>query len=81
MNLLHGISIARGASEIIHLFFADGSILFTRANDREVPVLADILKRYEGLSGQKDIIDKREISLSKNHDSHGSMGHRESLLC
>ena len=67
---IHGISVARGAPSITHLFFADDSIIFVRANDREASVIADILRRYEGLSGQKVNLDKCEISFSNNLESN-----------
>lgn len=67
-GLIHGVSIARDAPKVTHLFFADDSIIFTRANDQEASVLVDILKKYEDLSGQKVNIDKCEVSFSKNFE-------------
>lgn len=51
---------------LLTYFFADDSIIFTRANDREVTVISDLLKDYEGLSVQKINLDKCEVSFSKN---------------
>lgn len=52
--------------KLLTYFFFDDSVIFARANDREAIVLADILKKYEDLSGQKVNIHKCEISFSKN---------------
>ncbi|XP_048494687.1 uncharacterized protein LOC125494872 [Beta vulgaris subsp. vulgaris] len=46
------------------------SIVFVRANDREATVNADILRRYEGLSGKKVNLDKCETSFSNNLESN-----------
>lgn len=64
-NLIHGVSIARNAPVISHLFFADDSIVFARANDREAAVIMNILKEYESLLDQKVNLDKCEVSYSK----------------
>lgn len=64
----HGISICRGAPSVSHLFFADDSLLFTRASLDDAEVIKAILHTYEGLSGQKINIEKCEISFS-----HGVM--------
>lgn len=51
-RMLSGISIARGVP-ISHLFFADDSIIFTRASIKEAETIRSILRQYEVLSGQK----------------------------
>lgn len=63
-KLLRGISVARTAPIITHLFFADDSIIFTRATIQEATTIRDILVHYEMLSGQKVNVDKSEISFS-----------------
>lgn len=55
---------------LTYFFFADDSIVFVRANDREATVNADILRRYEGLSGKKVNLDKCETSFSNNLESN-----------
>ncbi|XP_074306059.1 uncharacterized protein LOC141641287 [Silene latifolia] len=49
---LHGIRVAPTAPMVFHLFFADDSIIFTKANEREARIVKDILVRYERVSGQ-----------------------------
>lgn len=65
-NLMHGISIARGAPFITHLCFADDSLEFARADESEARVILGILKDYEALSGQMVNFDKCEISFNKS---------------
>ncbi|XP_020412490.1 uncharacterized protein LOC18793550 [Prunus persica] len=45
-GFLKGVSICRGAPAISHLFFADDSVLFARANMADCMVLKDILDTY-----------------------------------
>ena len=40
---ISGVSICRGSPKITHLFFADDSLLFHKANSRECQNLIDIL--------------------------------------
>ncbi|XP_057248279.1 uncharacterized protein LOC125493714 [Beta vulgaris subsp. vulgaris] len=67
-GLIHGARVCRSAPRISHLFFADDSILFTRATLQECSVVADILSTYERASGQKINFDKSEVSFSKSVD-------------
>ncbi|XP_019184779.1 PREDICTED: uncharacterized protein LOC109179736 [Ipomoea nil] len=53
-GLIHGCRVARGAPPISHLFFADDSLLFFRANMQEASEIKNCLLLYESLSGQKD---------------------------
>ncbi|XP_062021093.1 uncharacterized protein LOC133737577 [Rosa rugosa] len=65
-DLLHGIQICTGAPCISHLFFADDSFIFFKADLEDTLVLKDILEVYEGLSGQRVNYQKSSIAFSKN---------------
>lgn len=65
-NVIHGVSIARKAPLITHLFFADDSMIFGRASVRDAEAILGILKHYESLSGQMVYMDKSEVSFSKS---------------
>ncbi|XP_074303811.1 uncharacterized protein LOC141638297 [Silene latifolia] len=72
---LHGIRVAPHAPTISHLLFADDSIFFAKANVEEADVINDILRQYEGASGQLVSLDKTTVSFSKGVD-----GGRRSLV-
>lgn len=63
---IHGVKIARTAPQISHLFFADDSLLFSRANKSEAEKIMSILTRYERASGQVVNLDKSEATFSRN---------------
>ena len=63
---IHGIKIGKKVEPISHLFFADDSLLFIRANDEEVEKVLDIFSIYEAASGQKLNMEKSEVSFSRN---------------
>ena len=65
-QLLNGISLCRGCPRITHLFFADDSLLFCKANREECENLKEILEKYEAASGQKVNSDKSSIFFSPN---------------
>lgn len=46
MGTLHGVAVARGAPRVSHLFFADDSFLFFRANTLEARIVKEILEVY-----------------------------------
>uniref|UniRef100_A0A2N9GNM8 Reverse transcriptase domain-containing protein n=1 Tax=Fagus sylvatica TaxID=28930 RepID=A0A2N9GNM8_FAGSY len=60
-GLIHGISASRYGPKISHLFFADDSLLLSRASVAEVQHISSILEAYEQASGQK--INKTKTSL------------------
>ena len=62
---IHGAKASRSGPEISHLFFADDSLLFTRASPQECTIIVDILNTYEAASGQKINYEKSEVSFSK----------------
>ncbi|KAL9670862.1 hypothetical protein QQ045_008421 [Rhodiola kirilowii] len=61
-----GISICRKAPVISHLFFADDSIFYLKAERGKAENLHHILRLYETVSGQKINYEKSEICFSKN---------------
>ncbi|XP_058725646.1 uncharacterized protein LOC131596933 [Vicia villosa] len=63
---LHGIKVARQAPSISHLFFADDSLLFARANEAEADRILYLLQRYQKAPGQMVNIDKSGVSFSGN---------------
>lgn len=63
---LHGCRVARGAPPITHLFFADDSLIFFKANKREAEVVKECLKRYERASGQAVNLHKSCATFSSN---------------
>ena len=50
---IKGFSLCRNGPQISHLFFADDTLLFCRAELREVQSVQNILRKYELASGQK----------------------------
>jgi hypothetical protein len=64
-----GVPISRGGTWIHHLFFADDSLLFWKANLREWRHIEEILELYELASGQKINREKTSIFFSKNTTS------------
>ena len=68
-GLIHGARICHSAPRISHLFFADNSILFTKATIHECSVVADIISTYVRASSQKINFNKFEASFSKNMES------------
>ncbi|XP_019191056.1 PREDICTED: uncharacterized protein LOC109185569 [Ipomoea nil] len=63
---IHGCRVARGAPSITHLFFADDSLLFFKANAQEAGVIKCCLSEYEKMSGQVVNYHKSSICYSKN---------------
>ncbi|XP_019199913.1 PREDICTED: uncharacterized protein LOC109193526 [Ipomoea nil] len=65
-GLIHGCRVARGAPQISHLFFADDSLLFFKANVEEANEIKKCLTVYEDLSGQVVNYHKSSICYSRN---------------
>lgn len=63
-DCLHGVKVCRTTPSISHLFFADDSFIFFKANEEECVVLKDIFLCYETASGQKINFDKSCVSSS-----------------
>lgn len=51
---IRGVSLCKEGPKITHLFFADDSLLFCRANDSDCQTVMNILTKYEEESGQKN---------------------------
>ncbi|XP_074303812.1 uncharacterized protein LOC141638307 [Silene latifolia] len=62
---IRGVRIAAGAPMVTHLLFADDSILFVRAKEREVQKVKNILTCYEKASGQLVNYNKTTVSFSR----------------
>jgi hypothetical protein len=65
-RLITGLPIVRGGLRLNHLFFADDSLLFCKANFNEWTNIQDILSVYEKASGQKVNREKTSIFFSRN---------------
>lgn len=66
MGRLSGLRIARQAPVISHLFFADDSLLFFKANSVEAETIKRVLTLYEHNSGQTVNYNKSSITFSSN---------------
>jgi len=65
-NRITGVPIAAGGFRLSHLFFADDSLLFCRANFPEWLNLAQVLQTYEKASGQQLNMAKTSVFFSRN---------------
>ncbi|XP_042944508.1 uncharacterized protein LOC122278379 [Carya illinoinensis] len=61
IKMIHGFPISRGKLSINHLFFADDSLIFCRANAGEWSSTQALLNLYEEASGQK--LNKTKTSI------------------
>ncbi|XP_027174276.1 uncharacterized protein LOC113773872 [Coffea eugenioides] len=64
-----GVKIAKQGPSVSHLFFADDSLIFCKANGDEAGHIKEILECYEKASGQQVNINKSAIFFSKNTGS------------
>ena len=70
IGLIHGVKVARSASVVTHLFFADDNFMFFGANQAEASVVNQILATYGCAFGQLINFTKSSTSFSANvHDS------------
>ncbi|CAL1356041.1 unnamed protein product [Linum trigynum] len=67
---IHGLSVARGAPVISHLFFADDAIFFARATVKEGLELRRVLDDYQTESGQMVSLEKSEVTFGSNVKMH-----------
>ena len=62
---LQGTSLCRNGPKIIHLFFADDCLLFSKATLGDCATIQEILNTYENASGQQVNREKIAIFFSK----------------
>ena len=67
---IHGVSICRRAPKISHHLFADDSLLFCQASEKETQEVLEILKLYAKASGQCINMEKSLFYFSSNTSSH-----------
>ncbi|CAM8926233.1 unnamed protein product [Rhodiola kirilowii] len=65
-GVLKGISVARGAPKVTHLFFADDCMVYLRANANDFAAIKSILENYEAVAGQRVNYPKSEVYFSPN---------------
>lgn len=71
LGILHGMQVARNASSVTHLMFADDLVFFTRANIREIRTVKAILQKYSAWSGQ--MINQQKSSIAFNRITHAEV--------
>ena len=76
---IHGFSLCRRGPKLTHLLFADGSLLFCRANMEECNKVLEILNMYERSSGQKVNRSKTSIFFSKSTSAKMQSSIKEAL--
>ena len=65
-GLISGTRASRMGPTVTHLFFADDSLLFVKANRRESEMVKSIHRTYENSSGQKINFEKSALIFSRN---------------
>ena len=68
-KMLKGIKVARSAPSISHMFFADDSYIFCKANVESAENIIHLLQIFERASGQQINVDKSSVFFSKNTPS------------
>lgn len=65
-GLLEGIKISHSSPSISHIFFADDSLLFFKANPQSCASIKNIIKEFSSLSGEVINFSKSVIMFSPN---------------
>ena len=65
-DLFHGGQVSKRAPSVSHLFFADDSLLFAKADERETGEIARLINLYCQASGQNINLQKSIIYFSSN---------------
>ena len=65
-GFIHGFALSRRSPKLIHLLFADDSLLFCRSNRNECQKVLDFLSSYESMSRQQINRGKTSIFFSKS---------------
>ena len=63
---IHGVRICRKAPSVTHMFFADDSYVYCKADYAEASRILEILQIYEEASGQKINKEKSSVFFSSN---------------
>ena len=66
---LHGVIVCRRGPKILHLFFADDSLIFCRTSLEECDSLQRIFQVYEAASGQQLNRTKTSLFFNSNTDT------------
>ncbi|KAK2648729.1 hypothetical protein Ddye_016218 [Dipteronia dyeriana] len=70
---LMGFQCSRGGPKITHLFFADDSMIFTLAVEKDCQIISQVLNVYEKASGQVVNFQKSAICVSKGVSKHKAL--------
>ena len=71
--MLTGVPTSKKGPRLSHLFFADDSLIFCKANSVEWQRLTKILEKYEAALGQQLNRDKTSIYFSRNRSPEKRM--------
>ena len=73
---LTGLKVAHSCPALSHLFFADDTLIFCRANKEGAGEVMQILKQYGEASGQIVNMEKSSVFFGKNTDE----GRKQEIL-
>ena len=69
-NALKGVAASARGPRVSHLFFADDSLIFCKASEKEGAEVQRILQVYEASSGQQLNRNKTALFFSRNTSTH-----------
>ena len=79
MGDLRGVSLCRNGPKLTHLLFADDSLIFCRADQRDCHHLLAILSAYERATGQQINRAKTSLFFSKSTPQHVQEAIKDSI--